>query len=67
MNISAVSSEICEIKNDAHKLLLPVVEAPAEPAEVAGREGEVLNGFPRHLPVHGCLAGSLPSSWEICN
>jgi hypothetical protein len=59
MNISEVSSEICEIKNDAQKLLLPVVQAPAEPAEVAGREGEVLKGFPLHLPVHGWLAGSL--------
>ena len=59
MNISEVSSEICEIKNDAQNLLLPVVEAPAEPAEVAGREGEVLKGFPLHLPVHGWLAGSL--------
>ena len=67
MNISAVSSEICEIKNDAQKLLLPVVEANAEPAEVAGREGEVLKGFPLHHPVHGCLAGSLLSRWKICN
>ena len=48
-----------EIKNDAQKLLLRVVEANAEPAEVAGREGEVFKGFPLHLPVHGWLAGTL--------
>ena len=57
MKISAVSSEICEIKNDAQKLLSPVVKAHAKPGEVAGRQGEVLKGFPLQLPVHGWLAG----------
>jgi len=57
MKISAVSSEICEIKNDAQKLFSPVVKAHAKPGEVAGRQGEVLKGFPLQLPVHGWLAG----------
>ena len=57
MKISAVSSEICEIKNQAQKLLLPVVEVHGYHGEVAGREGEVLKGFALQLPVHGWLAG----------
>ena len=57
MKISAVSSEICEVKNDAQKLFSPVVKAHAKHGEVAGRQGEVLKGFPLQLPVHGWLAG----------
>ena len=59
MKISSVSPEISEIKNDAQKLLLPVVEAHGYPGEVAGLEGEVLKRFPLQLPAHGWLAGRL--------
>ena len=61
MKISAVSSEICEIKNDAQKLLLPVVEAHAEPGLVrllVVKEG-CSKGFLLNFRSTACwLAGS---------
>ena len=71
MKNSSVSPEISEIKNDAQKLLIPVVKAHGYPGEVAGLQGEVLKWFPLQLPVHGWLlrwlAWLAPSNWKICN
>ena len=67
MKIGAVSSEISEIKNDAQKLLIPVVKAHGYPGEVAGLQGEVLRWFPLQLPVHGWLLAGMAGSFQLEN
>ena len=46
-----ISSEICDIKNEAQKLLSPAVEAHAKPDGDGGRDGVVLKGYALDLPV----------------
>ena len=67
MKISSVSSEISDIKNDAQKLLIPVVKAHGYPGEVAGLQGEVLKWFPFQLPVHGWLLAGMAGSFQLEN
>ena len=67
MKISSVSSEISEFKNDAQKLLIPVVKAHGYPGEVAGLQGEVLKWFPLQLPVHGWLLAGMAGSFQLEN